>query len=205
MTYDASTRAYLARAKLNFESGKNDSLFYAAFELRCGVEARLKDYVKAQGDNASIRKTPWQIRKLVEKLAKPSGIHEKRFVLPFIHPKTGEKHYAIYNPVSSKLRRIAERLGDYLHCVEQNRVSKSSFFSEFRQLVKQGIEELKSATSGTLIAPPSISGPGKMRLKFEKGQTPSLFKDPDIKQLRFRYQVARKPMPDDQFIVLKAI
>lgn len=201
--YDVSSRAYLARAKLNFDSGKNESLFYAALELRCGVEARLKEYVvKGQVDSVSLRKIPWQIEKLAKILAGYSEIHDKRYVFAFVHPKTKERHDVIYNPVSSKLRKIAETLGDYLHCVDQNRVLKPLFFSEFRQLVKQGIEELELATSGTLIAPP-VTGPGKMRFKFEKGRVPSLFKDPEIKNYEFKYQVTKTPMPDDPFIICK--
>jgi hypothetical protein len=204
-TYDSSSRAYLIRAKKNFDSEKNESLFYAALELRCGVEARLKEYVvKGQADGISLRKIPWQIEKLKKILAGSSEIHDKRFVFTFTHPKTGEKHFAIYNPVSSKLQKIAEKLGDFLHCVDQNRVSKSSFFSDFRQLVKQGIEELALATAGTLIAPP-VTGPGKMRFKFEKGRVPSLFKDPEIKNYEFKYQVTKSPMPDDPFIICKPI
>ncbi len=204
MSYDASSRAYLTRAKSNFDSGKNEPLFYAALELRCGVEARLKEYVKAQGDTVSFRKIPWKIRKLANTLAK-SSVHGRRFVFTFIHPKTRERFPAVYSPVSPKLQKIAGQLGDYLHCVEQNRVSKPSFFSEFQQLVKQGIGELESATSGTLIAPPSASGPGRMKFRFEKGRTPSLFDDPEIKNFKFRFQVLRKPTPEHAFFVLKPI
>lgn len=205
MTYDTSSRAYLTRAKLNFDSGNIESLFYAAFELRCGVEARLKEYVvKSQTDSVSLLKIPWEIRKLVKILAKSSKIHDKRFVFAFMHPKTREKHYAIYNPVSSKLRHIAETLGSFLHCVDQNRVLKPLFFSEFRQLVKQGIEELALATSGTLVAPP-VTSLGKMRFKFEKGRIPSLFRDPEIKNYKFQYQVTKTPMPDDPFIICKPV
>jgi hypothetical protein len=201
--YDTSSRAYLTRAKLNFDSGNNEWLFYAALELRCGVEARLKEYV-VKVDTISLRKIPWKIKNLEEILAKSSNIHDKRFVFFFIHPKTKERHNVIYNPVSSNLRKIAKILGDYLHSVEQNRVLKPSFFSEFRQLVKLGIKELALATSGTLIAPP-ITSSGKMKFKFEKDRIPSLFRDPEIKSYTFQYQVTKTPMPGDLFVAVKPI
>jgi hypothetical protein len=203
MFYDTSSRAYLARAKLNFDSENNESLFYAALELRCGVEARLKEYV-VKVDTVSLRKIPWKIKNLEKILAKSSNIHDKRYVFAFIHPKTKERQDVIYNPVSRRLRKIAKTLGDYLHCVDQDRMSKPLFFSEFRQLVKEGIGELALATSGTLIAPP-ITSPGKMRLKFEKGRIPHLFADPEIKNYTFQHQVIKTPMPGDFFIAVKPI
>jgi hypothetical protein len=75
-------------------------------------------------------------------LAKSSSFHDSRFVFVFIHPKTKERFDIIYNPVSTKLQKIAQTLGSFLHCIDQNRVFKPAFFSEFRQLVNQGIEEL---------------------------------------------------------------
>ncbi|HTX22704.1 MAG TPA: hypothetical protein VMD27_12725 [Candidatus Aquilonibacter sp.] len=205
MPYDTSSRAYLARAKLNFDSGRDESLFYAAYELRCGVEARLKEYiVKGQADSVSLRKIPWEIRKLAKMLAESSEIHDKRYVFVFVNPKTREKHYAIYSPVSSKLRKIAEKLGDFLHCVDQGRVLNPLFFPRFRQLVKRGIEEMALATSGTLVAPP-VTVAGKMRFKFEKGHMPSLFKDPEIKNYEFKYQVTKTPTPGEPFVACKAI
>jgi len=203
MSYDTSSRSYLTRAKLNFDSGNNESLFYAALELRCGVEARLKEYVVKASD-VSLCKIPWKIKNLEKILAKSSNIHDKRFVFFFIHPTTRERHDVIYNPVSSKLRKIAKTLGDYLHCVDQNRVLKPLFFSEFRELDKQGIEELTLATSGTLIAPP-ITNSGEMKFKFEKDRIPSLFRDPEIKNYTFQYQVTKTPKPGDQFIICKPI
>ncbi|MDD5138839.1 MAG: hypothetical protein PHY43_01100 [Verrucomicrobiales bacterium] len=204
MSYDVSSRAYLTRAKLNFDSGNNESLFYAAFELRCGVEARLKEYVVKTKDGVSLRKIPWEIEKLKKILAKSSNIHDKRFVFIFTHPKTKEKHDVIYNPVSSKLSKIAKALGDYLHSVDQNRVLKPLFFSEFRQLLKQGIQELEIATAGTLIAPPMISS-GIMKFKFEKDRIPSLLKDPEINKFTFQYKVTKTPMPGDLFVAVKPI
>ena len=204
MTYDTSSRAYMTRAKLNFDSGSNESLFYAAFELRCGVEARLKEYVVKTQDRVSLRKTPWEIKKLATILAKASDIHDKRYIFAFVHPKTKERHDVIYNPVSSKLRKIAQTLGDFLHCVDQNRVLKPLFFSEFRQLVKQGIEELVLATSGTLIAPP-VTSSGNIKFKFEKDRIPSLFGDPEIKNYAFHYRVLKTPMPGDLFVAIKPI
>jgi hypothetical protein len=203
--YDTSSRGYLARAKSNFDCQENVSLFYAAFELRCGVEARLKEYVvKGHADSVSFRKIPWKIKKLAKMLAGSSKIHDKRFIFTFIHPKTGEKHYAAYNPVSGKLRKIAEKLGDYLHCADQNQVLKPMFFSQFRRLVKQGIEELALATAGTLIAPP-VTGLGKMRFNFERGRIPSLFSDPEVTKYKFKYLVTKAPMPGEPFITCKAI
>ncbi len=47
MKYGTHSRGYLARARQRLDEGSFESLFYAAFELRCGIEARLQQYEEA--------------------------------------------------------------------------------------------------------------------------------------------------------------
>jgi hypothetical protein len=48
MGYGIHSRSYLKRARQRLDEGYPESLFYAAFELRCGVESRMKEYLDAQ-------------------------------------------------------------------------------------------------------------------------------------------------------------
>jgi hypothetical protein len=45
--YGISSRDYLARARGELVSGRPERLFYAAFELRAGIEQRLHEYLEA--------------------------------------------------------------------------------------------------------------------------------------------------------------
>lgn len=46
--YWVGARSYLERAKARLEDATHVSLFYAAYEIRCAVEARQDEYLKAQ-------------------------------------------------------------------------------------------------------------------------------------------------------------
>ena len=75
--YGLHARDYLARACACLAEGSRAALFYAAFELRCGIEARLQQYLEAQREKTRKIKQGWRIAKLARHV-------ERRF-------KTGDK------------------------------------------------------------------------------------------------------------------
>ncbi len=68
MDYKISSRDYLKRAKKRLDEGSLESLFYASFELRCGVEARMQEYLAAQKDVSKKKKHGWKIPKSAKSL-----------------------------------------------------------------------------------------------------------------------------------------
>ena len=62
--YGLHARDYLARTRACLAKGSPATLFYAAFELRCGIEARLQQYLEAQRENTGKIKQGWRIAKL---------------------------------------------------------------------------------------------------------------------------------------------
>ena len=46
--YAIGSRDYLARARRRSSEGSAEALFYAALEVRSGVEARMQEYLEAQ-------------------------------------------------------------------------------------------------------------------------------------------------------------
>ena len=61
--YGFKSRDYLKRAKARLNEDKGESLFYAALELRCGIEARLHEYTVRIPKTRSSEKM-WQIGKI---------------------------------------------------------------------------------------------------------------------------------------------
>ena len=47
MVYGINAESYLSRARKQLDEGTQNGLFYSAFELRCGVETRLHEYLDA--------------------------------------------------------------------------------------------------------------------------------------------------------------
>lgn len=66
MSYGTHSKDYLTRARQRLDEGSPESLFYAAFELRCGIEARLQQYEEALANIAKIRRAGWRIPKVAK-------------------------------------------------------------------------------------------------------------------------------------------
>jgi len=114
-TYRVSSRDYLSRAKRLLGSHDEASLFYAAFELRCGIEARLQEYFHQAAKITKVKRDLWQIGKLGYEIEKVFDKYEKPIQVRFVHPETGEEFPCSYTPVTSHVRNIGKKLGDYLH------------------------------------------------------------------------------------------
>jgi hypothetical protein len=176
MKYKVRSRDYLSRAKQERNANETIRLFYSALELRAGVEARLHEYRDAIRNKR--RDNTWQVRTLKREI---ENVVEKR-ELPVtinVHDSETGKHYPLrYVPVSDELKSIAERLGDYLHCIPSLKVEHSGFVAELQALVDKGIALLSESVSGELLAPlmfkrNSLTG----ILIFDEEKAPQSFKD----------------------------
>lgn len=113
LQYGVSSDAYLARAKSRLEENTPASLFYAAFELRCYVETRQDDYINAQKEYAKSIPKAYKIGvqgKVLER------IFDNKQIQFFAFSISDNEVFECYHvPVSPKLRKEAEWLGNLLH------------------------------------------------------------------------------------------
>jgi len=131
------------------------SLFYAALELRMGVEARLQAYAHANSEVVASLKRGWQIQKLAQGLDKVFKRARDVVQLTYQIPGQTEPFMVLrYTPVTSRLTKIAEKLGDYLHYRAHRVTRDDAWWEDFRLLVVEGHELLAMATSGELLGPP---------------------------------------------------
>ncbi|WP_430449400.1 hypothetical protein [Rhodophyticola sp.] len=111
--YSVSPQAYLARVKEQLEQGTPQSLFYAAFELRCFVESRQSLYLEAQGEYA--RSIP-KAHKIGAQGKALEAIFESNRIQHITWSAQQKVIFdAYYVPLHPDLRKYAERLGDLLH------------------------------------------------------------------------------------------
>lgn len=111
--YGVGSDAYLARAKLRLEEKTAEALFYAAFELRCYVEARQDDYLDAQKEYARSIPKSYKIGaqgKVLERIFDSKQIQSFAFAI-----SDSEVFKGYHVPVSPKLRKESEWLGNLLH------------------------------------------------------------------------------------------
>lgn len=62
-----------------------------------------------------------------------------------------------YVPVTSKLKEIAQRLGDYLHAGKKYHAPEDRYWVVFRELLTEGSRLLEETTRGTLLGPVLIN------------------------------------------------
>ena len=91
MSYRVSSKDYLSRAKNLRSEDDIASLFYAAFEIRCGIEARMSEYLHAQKHISDKKKKGWKIAQLARNIEDAFRIGEKKAIIQIVDAKTQEQ------------------------------------------------------------------------------------------------------------------
>lgn len=152
MIYDNSARAHLFRARALLDSGKSEELFYAAFELRCCIEARQADYLEAIDWYNGQRVKAWKLGETSKKLQR-LWRDPKISKLTFSFPDRSFETY--YTPIRPQLVRKAEKkLGALLHADRSTPGRSQSAIREIRTNLIQVWSEAAIACRGEHIAPP---------------------------------------------------
>jgi hypothetical protein len=156
MPYDSSPHGYLARAKQRLCERTHEALFYAAFELRCCVESRQDWYADAI-EHLRVKITPWKIgqtAKRLENVFDSQKISHLTFGL-----KGNDKFEFYYTPVTKKLYKNAEKLGEFLHCMRTHKIDDDDAFWPTTRIFIEGVyRDAWIACHGTLLVPPLFQG-----------------------------------------------
>ena len=143
MDYGISSRDYLDRAKDCLANDEPRALFYAAFEIRCGVEARMQEYLEVQRHISKKKRQGWQVAKLARNIEDAFRLGEKDAVIRVRDPESSEVLFeARYTPVRKSLQNKAEKLGNFLHSVKKHLPSDSPFWGELRKELEIAVAEL---------------------------------------------------------------
>lgn len=155
MSYRVTGRDYLTRAREQLAVSKEENLFYAAFELRAGVESRLSEYIEDQRHVSEKLKKGWQIAVLARGVERAfqDGSNYARFAYC---DETGHEELFVlyYTPISKTLQKDAQRLGDYLHHQRRYRPDDNDWWKQFKNLLRRAETLLAQACTGTMIGPP---------------------------------------------------
>lgn len=155
LSYGVRSKDYLFRAKELIAEDRIESLFYAAFEIRCGIEARMNEYLEVQKHISAKKKRGWKISQLANNIEDAFRLGEKKAIIQIVDSKSNEPVLsAEYTPVRKNGRKIAEQLGNYLHQAKSFYPDDSDHWVHFKKLLNTGVEELEFSTSGSLLGPP---------------------------------------------------
>ena len=109
-SYGINARDYLRRARERVDEQSQESLFYAAFELRAGIEARLRQYLQTEKDRQKRRKRGWTVSKLGKESERAfrTGDAIRQLTVTDLESST-ICFRALYTPVTKKLRKMGEK------------------------------------------------------------------------------------------------
>lgn len=161
MTYSTASSDYLERAKVLLDEGTEVSLIYAALELRCGVEARLKEYIEVIDHIPNNQKKEWAVAKLGRSIENAYKTGDKIMMFTIQFPEDGGLLQLMYTPVSKRLQELAKRFGDYLHAPREDAVVNTVWWQQLRNLIEEAYPLLMLANRGDLIGLPLIHRPTK--------------------------------------------
>lgn len=148
----------MRRARKQLNEGTPHTLFYAAFELRCGIEARMQQYLEAQEHISKKMKKGWKIAEFAKNIDKVFRTGDKIVEFAFLDKKTENVLDVLYyTPVNSKLRKMGEQLGNYLHAMKTYRQDDDSWWTKTRCLLEEVYAELQKANKGTILGVPLLN------------------------------------------------
>lgn len=172
MKYNVQSKDYLARAQRERSADDTERLIYSALELRAGVEARLHEYRDAVQKKK--RNNTWQVRILKREIENIVDKYDNPVTIHFQDPATGMQLPLRYVPIAEELKSIAERLGQYMHCLPASKVQMPTFFTELTTLIDRGIDLLSESVSGDLLSPPMRNSENMAALFiFDEGKSPT--------------------------------
>jgi hypothetical protein len=117
--------------------GSRASLFYAALELRFGIEARLQQYLETQREVSRKKKKGWRVAVMAKNIEKIFQTGDTIVQISFWDQAEAkfEPFSVYYTPVSSQLRKNAERLGNYLHATGHRRTEEKEWWDNLEILL----------------------------------------------------------------------
>ena len=169
MGYRISSRDYLLRARERLRQGTKEALFYAALELRSGIEARMREYLRAWEHISKRKKSGWRIAELGKNVEETFRVGNKIVRWAIQDGDSGNMLVLFYyTPVTPTLQKHGERLGNYLHAMNRFRGQKDPWWRELREDLETIAAQLEVANRGTLLGPPLIKGrTGEVDMPFE--------------------------------------
>lgn len=156
---------HLRRARALLDSGENESLFYAAFELRCGVESRIQDYLEARTDISKKKKKGWKVAAAGRELDKAFKDGFQIVETLIYSPATGEAAPFYHTPVLPELRTAVGQLGDLLHAQKETIPCDSPWWRDTRSFLESTFAMAADLASGTLLAPLLQSPSGEISIR----------------------------------------
>lgn len=152
--YRVSDRDYLRRCREQIELDTKQGLFYAAFELKCFIEAKLAEYVEHWEGRKSNRVHAFKIGENARTIKK-LNIGEIIIGMQFVDVEAGIDETLYHTPVPERLKAFAERyLDDMRHAQVLYRAPDDPWWAEARERLIENYRIAWISSRGTVPVPP---------------------------------------------------
>jgi hypothetical protein len=162
--YPISAADHLERVEALLKRGDVADLLYAALELRLGTEERQDLYAQHWDHIPKKVKKSWSLSEVGRGLARAFNVGDVVAVLVQEYNDDALIE-SRYTPVTQRLLRICEELGNYLHArgwkreYDAGAQSSKIWREKLHTLVVEGYAHLKFSTSGNMSGP-ALKGSG---------------------------------------------
>jgi len=157
MEYSINSKAYLNRARRQLDENTKEALFYAAFELRCGIESRLLQYWEANKHIHQMKKAGWEIPKIARDLEKAFIRRDKIARIDVLDSAGRDLRISLYfTPVTKELEALGGQIGNLMHCPQSFRASDDPWWDQIREFLERVYTKLQKANRGTLLGIPVL-------------------------------------------------
>jgi hypothetical protein len=156
-TYASSAKDYLRRADDRLEENTLEGLFYAALEVRCGIEARMRQYLKAQSHITKSKISGCEIGKLAKGIEEAFRTGDQIVEFSVLDGPDGKVlTQFLYTPVTNRLQKLGQQLGNYLHATSTPAQRTDEWWADFRSKLSEAVHLLRMATTGELLGAPLL-------------------------------------------------
>lgn len=123
----------------------------------------MEEYLDAAKHLSKRKKKGWRVAELGRSLERAFQVGNKVVRLGVHDEYSGTLLVSFYfTPITDRLRKAGEKLGNYLHSLKTFRRSEDSWWVDFRAELEDMRTQLEIACTGTLLGPPLMK-PGDTR------------------------------------------
>lgn len=185
-SYSSTSEAYLQRARQCLSYNTDEALIYAALELRCGIECRMREYLEAQSHVSKQVKEGWKIAKLGKGMEQAFGTTEQVIQLNICNESGKSLGVFYYTPVTKRLQQAAQRLGDIVHPPRKQEERDLGWWQSLRHDLENVYDQLHHANLGNCLGPPLMhknKKSGKVTIVL-RGVVAETFPDTELAETR---------------------
>ena len=157
MSYDVLVDSYRSRVRELLDKNNDAYLLYAALELRCGVETRMKEFLEPLHHIPKSQRREYAIGKLGKSISTAFQITDQLALFTIVFPETNDEITLRYVPIPKRLQEIASKLGDVLHYIGERNAEDPNWWQRLRSLLEEGYEWFAYVASGDLIGVPLLN------------------------------------------------